>query len=353
MCEQCQKKKLPPGLVNKRRLKLWETNPNFHCAILGTCLSMDDLRKILRQSGVTLEGQYTDYELHATLVMQGEEKGRAAKNMQKMLDRKYSRWIQLLSRCKQNSELEEYWRSAMETGDIAGMFWAIMTHPVASADVVKRAYEDVHMLSHLQGASNRADLKRLKQLEQEHKTLQETLSKTRQTHHQQIARRDEVIRKQEQELLSAMSRSAQLPAGDDESEVSELRKQNQMLAKRLDWTESQLADRDVRVDEMREEIAGLKELLAEACMENDAMVEAMEGLLGEKDKGTSESPMQIDLSGKRILYVGGRSTLAPHLRSLVEAHNGRFEHHDGGLEDSRYGLQFSLAGADMVFCPID
>ncbi|MCG8427164.1 MAG: DUF2325 domain-containing protein, partial [Chromatiales bacterium] len=192
----------------------------------------------------------------------------------------------------------------------------------------------------------------LKQLEQEHKTLQETLSKTRQTHHQQIARRDEVIRKQEQELLSAMSRNAQLPA-DDDSEVNEVRKQNQMLAKRLDWTESQLADRDIRLDEMREEIAGLKELLAEARLENGAMVEAMEGLLGQKEKEALESPMQIDLSGKRILYVGGRSTLAPHLRSLVEAHNGRFEHHDGGLEDSRYGLQFTLAGADMVFCPID
>ena len=54
-----------------------------------------------------------------------------------------------------------------------------------------------------------------------------------------------------------------------------------------------------------------------------------------------------------MLYVGGRSTLTPHLRSLVESSNGRFAHHDGGLEESRAGLHCSLSGADMVFCPVD
>ena len=51
--------------------------------------------------------------------------------------------------------------------------------------------------------------------------------------------------------------------------------------------------------------------------------------------------------------MGGRSTLTPHLRSLVELSNGRFAYHDGGLEERRSGLHCSLAGADMVFCPVD
>jgi hypothetical protein len=83
------------------------------------------------------------------------------------------------------------------------------------------------------------------------------------------------------------------------------------------------------------------------------MEQTMTLLLAERSNDETERCRAIDLRGKRILYVGGRSALAAHLRTLVEAHNGRFDHHDGGLEDSRAGLQCTLAGADMVFCPMD
>ena len=118
------------GLVARRRLKLWELKPQFHCAVLGTCLSMDDLRKVIRQSGVELAGKPSDSDLHATLVGQAEENRRVSRNLQKMLDRKYKRWIQTLARCRESAQLEQRWRMAMESGDIAGTFWAILTHGI-------------------------------------------------------------------------------------------------------------------------------------------------------------------------------------------------------------------------------
>ena len=76
-------------------------------------------------------------------------------------------------------------------------------------------------------------------------------------------------------------------------------------------------------------------------------------LLAAAEAHENRQDTALDLGGMRILYVGGQTRLAPHLRSLVEAHNGRFEHHDGGVEESRAGLQCALAGADLVFCPVD
>ena len=61
----------------------------------------------------------------------------------------------------------------------------------------------------------------------------------------------------------------------------------------------------------------------------------------------------INLHGKKILYLGGRSSLTQHMRSLVSNFNGKFSHHDGGVEESRANLQCALASADMVFCPVD
>ncbi len=37
----------------------------------------------------------------------------------------------------------------------------------------------------------------------------------------------------------------------------------------------------------------------------------------------------------------------------MERSNGRFVHHDGGLEDSPKRLQAMLAAADAVICPAD
>ena len=115
-----------------------------------------------------------------------------------------------------------------------------------------------------------------------------------------------------------------------------------------------MAQREMALDQLRHELAGLRELLEESREEHAAMERAMGQLLDRCERTDSAGQRnQIDLRGQRILYVGGRAALTPHLRTLVESSNGRFEHHDGGLEASRAGLNCSLAGADMVFCPID
>ncbi len=104
-------------------------------------------------------------------------------------------------------------RQLIDAGDIPGNYWAIMTHPYSSDDLIFRMFGDVHMLSHLQGASNRADLKRLKNLESDVVELQEKLKKQRkkhneqiQKHNEQVQHRDEIIHRQEQELLALMVR---------------------------------------------------------------------------------------------------------------------------------------------------
>ena len=355
MCDQCENKNHAfPALTAKRRLKLWETKPHFHCAILGTCLSVDDLRKVMRQSGVVMQNAPTDYDLHAMMVGQAEEKSRASRNLHKMLDRKYKRWIQALSKYKESDDLVRYWDEAMESGELPGAFWAIMTHPYAEAELIRKTYEDVHMMSHLQGASNRADLKRMKVLEEKVSELQDVLGKVRQNHNEQLTRRDELVQQQEQELMMLKVTGPRISVEKCTGEtVEDIDRQNRLMCKRVDWAETQLAQRDVQMAELQEEIAGLKELLAETREEHGATEQILALLLSEKSDGLNEQDREIDLRGKRVLYVGGRSTLAPHLRSLVEAHNGRFNHHDGGLEDSRAGLNCTLAGADMVFCPVD
>jgi hypothetical protein len=50
-------------------------------------------------------------------------------------------------------------------GNIPGAYWAALTHPATTQDIVTRIFAGVHMLSHVVGTANRADIRRLQQLE--------------------------------------------------------------------------------------------------------------------------------------------------------------------------------------------
>ncbi|MEQ9574670.1 MAG: DUF2325 domain-containing protein, partial [Rhodospirillales bacterium] len=61
----------------------------------------------------------------------------------------------------------------------------------------------------------------------------------------------------------------------------------------------------------------------------------------------------FDLGGRSLLYVGGRQQTVHRLKSLVEAWNGHFLHHDGGLEKSINELAGAVVKADAVVFPTD
>jgi hypothetical protein len=45
------------------------------------------------------------------------------------------------------------------------------THPATTHELVKRVFGEVHMLSHLVGSANRADIRRLRQFEEDNAAL--------------------------------------------------------------------------------------------------------------------------------------------------------------------------------------
>jgi hypothetical protein len=58
-------------------------------------------------------------------------------------------------------------------------------------------------------------------------------------------------------------------------------------------------------------------------------------------------------SGHRVLYIGGRAAIVPHLRTAAEARVAAFLHHDGGIEDSLQRIEEMIQGCDAVICPVD
>jgi hypothetical protein len=91
--------------------------------------------------------------------------------LQKALDARHSVAIKQFAKAKDEETLRRMWDASLQSGDIPGAYWALLSHPVASDTIVKKAFRDVHMLSHLVGAANRADIRRLRQLEEQNGAL--------------------------------------------------------------------------------------------------------------------------------------------------------------------------------------
>ena len=59
------------------------------------------------------------------------------------------------------------------------------------------------------------------------------------------------------------------------------------------------------------------------------------------------------LSGKTLLYVGGRTHQVPKLKRLAEERGADLIHHDGGLAESAQSLAVLASRADAVLFPVD
>ncbi|WP_165840052.1 DUF2325 domain-containing protein [Motiliproteus coralliicola] len=358
MCDQC--KPMMPTPSNKARLKLWEIPRQYHCPVVGTCLSMAELRKVQNNCRREIGAGLSDYQLHAGIVSLVGQNGATSRRVHKLLERKYQRWIKHYSKLDSDQQQQAFWDQSRRSGEIAGPFWALLSHHSTSQILADRALGEVHMLSHLQGASNRADLQYTARLEKQLIELQQNLEKIQLDHAAKLNRKEDLLAAQQRALdsMRALIQPAQQQDQQLWEQLSESRKQARTLSRRFEWMEQQLVQRDLRLTELEHGQQGLLEQLDETRHERDTLERALEQLLIQRQPVDGPNSMEwdsaeFDLQGKRLGYIGGRATVTPRLRTFVESLNGELICHDGGKEDSRAGLCYGLANADLVFCPID
>ena len=159
----------PP--VAKRRTAIYDMHHSVHCSIVGTCLSSAELRRLMVKLGVHGADTAGDHDLHKQgVTLAGRAQG-GGKLIQKALDRRHEAAIKQFAKAEDENGLRRLWDDAVKRGDIPGAYWAVLSHPAATDAIMRQAFGDVHMLSHMVGAANRADIRRLRQLEEDNAAL--------------------------------------------------------------------------------------------------------------------------------------------------------------------------------------
>lgn len=337
-----------PRAAIGRRIGLAELDPHFHCSIIGTCLSTSELRKIV-QGLVPLAKDADDLEVHHEAVSLAQRDGPAARAIQKALEQRHGIAIRQFAAAMDAQSVLAGWNQALASGDVPAAYWATMTHPATSPEVRKQAFGDVHMLSHLVGASNRADIRRLAALEAENQTLKAQVAEQQQRIQAMAAEQAEALRQAQDKLAmlrgrqQAVSPAPLMYAVDRQALIT-------AQSQRIATAEA----RELHANEAIRAAQAELESLRQQLQTSRAEARAVEALVTEF-QATSEdrSHRTLVLANKQIVYVGGRPGTTSTIRTLVERAGGSFQDHDGGLEDRKGRLPAMIASADMVVFPVD
>jgi hypothetical protein len=368
MCEQCHPALTAPVETPRRRARLWEIDSQWHCTIIGTCLSLGELKGVGSRLGVQMRSaKPTAYEIHTGMIHLASRERLVGKALTKLLDRKHAAAVNRAKPLEGEEALAALWEDSLARGEVASACWAAMSHPDATDTLRSRIFGDVHMLSHQVGAAARADLKSIHQLEREKAELEAKVARQQERLKTEIGRRNTEIRDLRQLLDQEASESRRLAhAASAAREMEHLQRElgelrhllevetafRQVAEDEARRLQAQARDRDQEAErldrelrDMQGELAASEARLAETLSSPTVTADG----LGE----CGEDCARLDLCGRCILFVGGRNQHLPHFRRLVEEAGGTFAHHDGGFEESMGRLHSLFGRADAVLFPVD
>lgn len=328
----CEQRAIPAT-----RTRLDELHSSLHCSIVGTCFGLRELRQLVVKFADASLARAGDHTIHTEAVRWASRRDGLGRMLGKTLERKFKTTIAQFGRATDVASLRRMWLDAMACGDIPGAYWALLTHQVATKELIGEAFSDVHMLSHLVGAANRADIRRLQELEREKSALEDKLARQQRHLTETLGARERQIR----ELLATLA---------ERERASEPQAAGEDLAERLKrerYRRMQL-ERRVETLEVRLEAAERADPIAATEVSDPTPVCSC----GEEHAPEAEAAVP-DLDQTTILLVGGRPAQVPPLTRAVERAGGVLLHHDGGREMSLSLLPGLIGRADRVAVALD
>lgn len=345
---------------SRRRTRLAELDSHLHCSIIGTCLSTHELRKLVPRFTELDRQRASDLEIHHAAVELAIAGGAGGKALHKALDERYAGAILRFDQAHDEEALLALWNEALKNGDIPPAYWALMTHPYATMPVRQAAFGELHMLSHLVGAANRADIRRLVALEEENAALRDKVERQQSRLHEIGTQRDAAIAQLTEQVVKLTAHAERQPSAD----TTTLAEAVKTLQDKLKEAEQRLAlhtSRREAAEQRALQDQGTAQALRESRDQALALLKVVQSECHALERATLDALDQADtrraglagVEGKRVVYVGGRPSSNAALKALVSSAGGELVVHDGGVEDRKGLLAAALPGADLVVFPVD
>lgn len=342
MCANCNNEISSKRPGKTPRKWLWEFTDNAQCSVLGTCLDHKDLLKISRRLGLEIESDTRDYDLHGFFVNATSEDSKTSRSIHKFLDQRYKGPLRRFLRLENADQINALWDEMKESGKIAGAYYAVMTLSHIPLEVRSTIFGEIHMLSHLIGASYRQQSMQTANLQTQLDTLQQRSTRVEAGLRESLSTRDTQIA----ELEGKVTHLRALDAQREQTAIIPVAKvsvDNSGKSKRaVEAARERAYEAEAKMASMNQQLVALQQQNSRLQAEIRNAVSNIE-----------PAEKAVQLNGLSFLYIGGRDKQISHFRKLAEEAGGSLVHHDGGLEDAVKRIDEVLPTVDCVLCPIN
>ncbi|MEM7462357.1 MAG: DUF2325 domain-containing protein [Pseudomonadota bacterium] len=342
MCELC-KTEHKNSKAESGRYLLWEFTDNAHCSVIGTCLSHKDLLVIAQKLNLTVDKNAPDYDVHGYFVKASTQDSPEARAIHKLLDRRFGGALRKVSRHNDQEAQISLWEEMRDSGHLAAAYYAFMTLRNVQLKVRGLVFGEVHMLSHLMGASWRNQSKEIASLNERLVNEQDARKKLERSSKDALKQRDIQIQKLEKEVskLRALQETDQV--------------QKPVTKRKPDYTKTERALAIARERARSAESAYEALEKRHIALNLQLKAKADHNQHGEKTeaKNGSDNAANWQLSGMRVLYLGGMDHQIRWMKDYAEELGVKLVHHDGGLHHSVTRIDQVLSSIDCVLCPVN
>lgn len=341
-----------------RRPKLWQIDSKYYCSLLGVSLDLSEVRELSKKLAIPQVQLQSDYELHHHLILVAGSRTRAARRLHRYLEGKFAKTVRSFSRAQNTDELREAWMRACEGTELGGAYWAVLTHPALTPAVADQALERVHMLSHSAAAQFRRMTRELERGRARVLELEQAVARERAARRRQLNRYRSLKIRLQQVTDESRRTSEANPTGAVRCVQAPLRSSATNDSRELELLRARLVRIEHESSAWRKLYRSMGNRVGGANLEGEAEA-SWNPDSGTRSTGDTRLHLDedglafVDLEQRRVACVGGRGNVVRQLRAVTERLNGRFLHHDGGLEQRPGAIDESIVGADIVIVALD
>jgi len=337
---------------------VWEIQCFLKCPVVGTCLTIQEQRRILKKARHSTKG-LKPYQIHGAIMDRFDSKNRISVKLDKYLKYKYREEIPLLVDLYQDQFMRS-WRRFFLTDRMEAMFFVAAVRKDLSAESIQEIFGEIHMLGHAnlhEAAKYGQDLVFQVEVNQKlAKQVNQTKKRARKLQ-KEVSNLKESFRKS-QSLLQKF-KGDQKRVGNEKGRAAVLESENQALQNELQEIKTHSENQSEQLQLLERQKRRLEIKLFDLKATNDHLSKELTELVEkvtpvvECTKCHETDCPKTQLSDMRILMVGGITKMKSFYQRLVEKSGGIFEYHDGYMQNGQEGLEQRVRRCDLILCPVD
>jgi hypothetical protein len=337
--------------------KVWEIGRYLKCPVAGSCLNIDDHRRILKKSGIETKG-LTLFAMHEIVMSRLEDDNPLSRRVERLLQARYGDSIRDLVKLTRQ-QLVLRWRQSLHQGDFSDVLYFFAVYHGLEDALVEVVYGDIHMAPGMlneKTAESRRQIARLREVQQ---AYCEQIEGYR---HQLRALKRENKRLQRPQRLPANQdddRASSAGRASETASEKEWREQHHSLTEKVQALTRDNEHLRLLAARLEREKAEIRQRLTDLEALNDHMKDDMEDLfshfsaLSKQPEAAADQAGNLRFLDKRVLIVGGMSKIKHLYQHLIESSGGSFEYHDGCIKNGVKKLAHQVRRSDLVLCPIN